>query len=187
MLKTTLLSSFLAFTLLLNGCSSEEKQTQEQQTAPVNTNEITLHATDNKEYTLIKTENGYTLKNTKTEVLILDFFATWCPPCQAEAPHLSSLKKKYQDKITILSVTIEDNIPNEKLIEFKKDYNADYTVVNSKANRLLIDDIAKKLKLGNNFGIPLIAIYKDGKLIQYYQGAVEEEFIESDIKQALGK
>jgi thiol-disulfide isomerase/thioredoxin len=187
MLKTTLLSSLLAFSLLFQGCSSQDEHKKEEATQQknINTNEITLKSTDNTDYKLIKTKNGYKLKNSNKKILILDFFATWCPPCQAEAPHLSSIKKKYSKDVAIISATIEDGISNEKLNNFKKDYHANYTIVNSPANRELIDDVANKLKLGNNFGIPLIAIYKDGKLIQYYQGAVEEEFIESDIKRAL--
>jgi len=45
--------------------------------------------------------------------------------------------------------------------------------------------MAKMLQLGERFPIPMMAMYKDGELIQHYIGAVEEEFIESDIKQAL--
>ena len=184
MLKITLLSSLLAFSLLFQGCSSDEDKAAEAN-ALLAKNEIVLTATDNNQYVLKKVNEGFKLDNADTPLLILDIFATWCPPCQAEASHLSSLQKKYKNKIKIIGVTIEDNIPNEKLESFKKDYDANYTLVNSSENRRLVDEIADKLKLGRNFGIPLLVIYKEGKLVHYYQGAVEEEFIESDIKRAL--
>jgi hypothetical protein len=38
-----------------------------------------------------------------------------------------------------------------------------------------------------DFPIPLMAMYKDGILINFYVGATPEEIIESDIKKALGK
>jgi len=60
-------------------------------------------------------------------------------------------------------------------------YDAQYTLVNSKTNRRLIDDIAKNLEVGDRFPIPLMAMYLDGKLVNHYVGAIEEEFIESDI------
>ena len=192
MLKISFLSSLLAFSLLLGGCSSEKTKTDTQNSATQKANallaknEIVLRSTNDKEYVLKKTDKGFKLENEKEKLLILDVFATWCPPCQAEAPHLSSLQQKFKDKITIIGVSIEDNIPNEKLETFKKVHNANYTLVNSSANRKLVNDLAEMLKLGSNFGIPLLVIYKDGKLIHYYQGAVEEEFIESDIKRALG-
>ena len=65
-------------------------------------------------------------------------------------------------------------------------YDAQYTLVNSKENRRLVDDIATSLEVGDRFPIPLMAMYLDGKLVNHYVGAIEEEFIESDIKRALG-
>jgi len=190
MLKISLLSSFIAFSLLLSSCSSQKKEENNSKVEKTNTqvakNKIVLTSIDNKKYVLQKTANGFQLENSKAKILILDVFATWCPPCRAEVPHLSSLQKKYNDDIKIIGVTIEDNIPNTKLENFKKTNNAEFTLVNSSANRKLINELATKLQLGNNFGIPLLVIYKDGKLVQFYQGAVEEEFIESDIKRALG-
>jgi len=188
MLKISFLSSLLAFSLLFQACSSQEKHktNKEEANTPLNKDQIVLNSILNKKYVLKKTANGFTLKDSKAKILILDIFATWCPPCQAEATHLSALEKKYKNKIKIIGISIEDNIANEKLQAFANTHNASYTLVNSAANREVINEIANKLKLGQNFGIPLIVIYKDGKLVHYYQGAVEEEFIDSDIKRALG-
>jgi len=190
MSKISLFSSLIAFSLLFSACSSQKKEESngavEKTNSLIAKNEIVLTSTDNKEYVLKKSGNGFQLENSKAKILILDVFATWCPPCQAEAPHLSSLQKKYKNDIKIIGISIEDNIPNSKLEAFKQSHNAKYTLVNSPENRRIVNELAKELKLGNNFGIPLLAIYKDGKLIHYYQGAVEEEFIESDIKRALG-
>ena len=185
MLKTALLSSLLTFSFLFQGCSSEEKS-KEDANALLAKNEIVLTSTDNNQFVLKKEKEGYTLENSKAKILILDIFATWCPPCQAEASHLSSLQKKYKNNIKVIGVTVEQNIPNSKLEAFKSKYSANYTLVNSSENARLIDEVAKKLQLGSNFGIPLLVLYKDGKVLKYYQGAVEEEFIESDIKRALG-
>jgi thiol-disulfide isomerase/thioredoxin len=184
MFKTTLLSSLLAFSLLFTACSSDNSA-EEDANALLAKNEIVLTATDNKQYVLKKESQGYRLENSKAPILILDIFATWCPPCQAEATHLTSLQKKYKEQIKIIGVTVEENVPNAKLETFRNKYNAEYPLVNSPENGRLIDEVAQKLQLGRNFGIPLLVIYKDGKLLKYYQGAIEEEFIESDIKRAL--
>ena len=117
----------------------------------------------------------------------MDIFATWCPPCRAEASALSNLQKKYRNKINIIGITIEEGISNEKLKQFAETANASYTLVNSAQNQTLIDAVVKKLNIGKRFGIPLVAMFKKGKLVNYYVGATEEEFIESDIKQATGK
>ena len=127
------------------------------------------------------------LENAKGKVIIFDIFATWCPPCRASAAHLTSLQKKFKDDLVVIGLTIEDGIDNSKLLEFKKEYNAQYTIVNSDQNRPLINEIANALELGDRFPIPLMALYKDGKLINHYIGAVQEEFVQSDINRALGK
>jgi thiol-disulfide isomerase/thioredoxin len=187
MLKITLLSSILAFSLLFQACSSDSKEDKTQEAnALLAKNEIVLTSTENKQYVLKKVGEGFTLEDSKAKILILDVFATWCPPCQGEASALTSIQKKFGDKVKVIGITIEENIPNAKLESFKKNYSADYTLVNSSENKRVINTLATNLKLGNNFGIPLLAIYKDGKLVHYYQGATEEEFIESDIKKALG-
>jgi len=191
MSKFSILSSFLAFTLLFSACSKEETQqednTQEEANAMLSSNEFILTSLANKQYVVKKSPTGFKVEGAKNKVIIIDIFATWCPPCQAEASHLASLQKKYPDSLLVLGVTVEDGIQNSKLQDFKAAYNADYTLVNSSENSRLIDAVAQQLKVGRNFGIPLMAMYKDGKLVEYYQGAVEEEFIESDIKKALGK
>lgn len=189
MLKLSIFTAFLAATLLFQGCSKEDssksQDAAQEANALLSTNEYVLKGLDGKEYIIEKGDNGFVLKNDKNKILILDVFATWCPPCQEEASHLASLQKKYKKNLKVIGITVEENIPNAKLEEFRKQHGADYTLVNSSENMRIIDEIAKKLQVGRDFGIPLMALYKDGKLVNYYQGATEEEFIESDIKKAL--
>jgi len=189
MSKLSILSTLLTATLLFQACSSDKRETDATQEANalLSTNEFVLTGLDSKQYVLQKEGEGFTLKGAKDKVIILDIFATWCPPCQAEASHLASLQKKYKDNLVVLGITVEENIENSKLEDFRHQFSADYALVNSSENYRIIDEIAKKLKVGRDFGIPLMAMYKGGKLINFYQGATEEEFIESDIKKALGK
>lgn len=182
MLKISFFSTLLTFTLFFQACSNENEQKPNDMLA---SNEYVLTAINNTQYIAKKETNGFSVENTQGKVIIFDIFATWCPPCKAEATHLSSLQAKYKDKLVIIGLTIEDDISNEKLYEFREMYDAQYTLVNSKVNRRLIDDIATNLKAGDRFPIPLMAMYLDGKLINHYVGAIEEEFIESDIKRAL--
>ena len=183
MLKISFLSTLLTFTLFFQACSDESKQEPKN---IVSKNEYVLTGINNTQYIAKKEPNGFTLDNAQGKVIIFDIFATWCPPCKAAASHLSSLQEKYKDNLVIIGLTIEDNISNEKLQEFREMYDAQYILVNSEVNRRLVDDIAKSLEVGDRFPIPLMAMYLDGKFITHYVGAIEEEFIESDIKRALG-
>jgi len=185
MKMTYILSTLLACTLLFQGCSKEDAV--EDTNDMVSTNEYVLTALNKQQFVIKKELDGFVLENAKGKVILLDIFATWCPPCQAEASHLSSLQEKYKDNLVVIGITIEDGIPDQKLQDFRTKYNAQYTLVNSIENRRMVDEIASTLKVGERFPIPLMAMYKDGKLVNYYTGATEEEFIESDIKKALGK
>lgn len=55
-------------------------------------------------------ENGQitneVLKNSK--LVIIDFFATWCGPCQMLAPVLSNLDKKYSEEVEIYKVNVDE-------------------------------------------------------------------------------
>jgi thiol-disulfide isomerase/thioredoxin len=177
----------VVFSLLFGACSKEEKETLEDANSILSTNEYVLTALDKSQYVIKKENNGFVVDNAKGKIVLLDIFATWCPPCQAEASHLTSLQKKYKDDLMVIGISIEDGISDDKLKSFKNEFNANYVLVNSSENRRLVDAIATELNVGRNFGIPLMAMYKNGLLINFYQGATEEEFIDSDIKKALGK
>jgi len=191
MKKTIVLSSFLIMSLFFSACNDDKKQTQEvKNIVPekvIPKDEFPLTDINGTIHNVKKISNGFIVEDKKDNVVILDIYATWCPPCRAATVHLNSLKKKYKDDLTIIGLTIEDTISNEKLQEFKNKYKINYILVNSKQNQRLIKAVASSLDVGNKFPIPLMAIYKDGKLLNNYIGAIEEEFIESDIKRALGK
>ncbi len=43
------------------------------------------------------------------KVYVVEFWATWCPPCRASMPHLSELQAEYGEKVTIIGISNEDN------------------------------------------------------------------------------
>jgi len=182
--KVLLTSTLLSVSLLFQACSSDEKDSANTM---VSTNEFILTELNNTQFVSHKIATGFTINGAEGKVVLFDIFATWCPPCQAEATHLTSLQEKYKDELLIIGISVEEGIQNNKLEVFRREFNAQYPIVNSSQNHRFIRALAKELDVGRNFGIPLMALYKDGTLINYYQGAVEEEFLESDIKKALGK
>lgn len=184
MLKKSIFSVLIAITVMFQGCSENKT---EDANSMITKNEYVLTNLKNEKLVVKKQDVGYILKGAEDKVVIFDLFATWCPPCQGEASHLSSLQEKYKDNLVIIGVTIEDNITNEKLLKFRTEYTANYALVNSDQNRRFINALVSTLDLGERFPIPMMAMYKDGELINYYVGAVQEEFIESDIKKALEK
>lgn len=67
-----------------------------------------------------------TLEKLKGKVVIVEFWATWCPPCRASIPHLVDLRNKYdKSKVEIIGLTDE---PLTKIEKFAKDMKMNYAV-----------------------------------------------------------
>lgn len=189
MLKKSILNLIILFSLtIFTGCFSDDANDI------LASKEHVLVSLEKKQIVVKQDSEGFYLDKDKDKLVIFDIFATWCPPCQASASHLTSLQEKYKDDLVIIGVTIEKPerteegaLINDKLNNFRLQYNAKYTIVNSDQNKRLSDAITKSLELGPRYPIPLMVMYKDGKYINHYVGSVQEEFIDSDIKRALDK
>jgi len=73
------------------------------------------------------------------KVYVVEFWATWCPPCRTSMPHLSKLQEEYGEKgVTIISVSDEDLETVEKFLETDADGGKTYGEVTK--NYLLTTD-----------------------------------------------
>lgn len=75
-------------------------------------------------------ENGKEIKlsDYKGKVILLNFWATWCPPCRKELPDLSTLSTELKGKdFKMIGVSVDDN--QEVLNNFLKSNNLSYTIV----------------------------------------------------------
>jgi thiol-disulfide isomerase/thioredoxin len=61
------------------------------------------------------------------KVFLVEFWATWCPPCIQSIPHLSELQKKYRDKLVIISVSDEEGEMVKRFVD-RQGNNMDYAV-----------------------------------------------------------
>ena len=68
--------------------------------------------------------NNFDFQTAKGKVIVINFWATWCPPCIAEMPSMELLYKKYEDNndVVFLFVSNEDVSVIKRFI-FKKDYS----------------------------------------------------------------
>ena len=73
--------------------------------------------------------NVVTLAQFKGKVVVLDFWATWCPPCKVEIPGYEKLQTKYAaDGLVIIGVSI-DSDGNEIVKKFMREYGINYPIV----------------------------------------------------------
>jgi thiol-disulfide isomerase/thioredoxin len=67
------------------------------------------------------TGSTVSIKNLKGKVVLLDFWATWCPPCVAAMPHMKELYAKYKDKgVEFIGVSLDNSKEEGGLDELKK-------------------------------------------------------------------
>ena len=119
------------------------------------------------------------LESSKGKVVILDLWATWCPPCRKEIPGFINLYKKYKDKgLEIIGVAFDEN-GQEVVPPFMKTMGINYQVY------LDGGDIARKYDLQ---AYPTTLVYgKDGKVASKHVGFVSEKEFEDELSNLLKK
>ena len=129
----------------------------------------------------VKDMNGQSvaLSSFKGKVIVLDFWATWCPPCKAEIPGFVELQKEYGEKgLQIVGVSVDDTV--DKLSPFAAEFKMNYPVLVG----LDRDDLQDAY--GPMWGIPTtFLISRDGKICRKHSGLVGKERYEQDIKALL--
>ena len=183
-MKLKLILSLIALIFAFTGC---DKKKQEVTSASLLVEPSVYHLKDlsGKNYEVSSKKNGILVKGYEDKVILMDFFATWCPPCKATVPHLSDIQKKFKDKVLVLGVLLESDKPNSYVQKFVDKYGAEYAISNAPDNMELSSEVAKQINLPRSFPIPLMVMYKNGKYYTHYIGAIPQEMIESDIKDAL--
>lgn len=69
-----------------------------------------------------------TLADYKGKVVLLNFWATWCPPCKAEIPDLITISKEYAKDFSIIGISLDQDGP-EVVRKFYKEYKLNYPVI----------------------------------------------------------
>jgi len=112
----------------------------------------------------------------KGRVVILNFFATWCEPCQAEIPGLVNLRRHYPvDKVTILGISLDED---QALVPpFVGKYGINYPV------RMASMDVLRMFSIRS---VPHNTVYDvTGRLAANQPGLIAEEDFKAFIDQLL--
>ena len=188
--KTLAFLSILSI-LVFTGCDSKTEnesldttnsEKAEVETVKIEKTNFTLKTTDDLSLNIKVGDDKIIFKDYPEKLVLLNFFATWCPPCKAEIPNLIELQNKYANDFKVVSILLEEGKSNDEIIKFINEYSINYTVANSKQNFLLSDS------LGGIKSIPtMFLIDKESKIFQKYVGIVPVEMMEIDIKKLLEK
>ncbi len=95
---------FLLTLMLLSGCDSSTTESQSSVSADAAENvapDFTLTDMDGQKVSL---------SQFRGQVVVLNFWATWCPPCREEMPSMEKLYRDYKDKgLVMLAVNVDEN------------------------------------------------------------------------------
>ena len=117
------------------------------------------------DFTLQDSDHTITLSRFRGQVVVLNFWATWCPPCVAETPALVRMQALLKSKgVTVLAVSIDaDDAAYHK---FLKDYSVNMVTVR--------DEAKKASNLYGTFGWPeTYIIDRSGVIRRKFIGPVE--------------
>jgi thiol-disulfide isomerase/thioredoxin len=110
------------------------------------------------------------------KVIVVNFWASWCPPCREEMPSLDAMQTKYASKgVQFVGISAEDA---DKLQQFSKEVKVGYPLLAGD-----IDAMSMAQSLGNDKSIlPYTVVFdKHGKLARAWFGIVDISELESTL------
>jgi cytochrome c biogenesis protein CcmG/thiol:disulfide interchange protein DsbE len=153
MIRTKLFSvwAVLSFTLVFaSGCDRGERPQMIGKPAP--------------EFTVKDSDRSVALRDLRGKVVVLNFWATWCPPCVEETPSLVAMQAQMKDRVLVFAVSTDQD--EAAYHRFIKDHNVNFLTVR--------DADQKSNALYGTFGYPeTYIIDREGILRRKFIGPVD--------------
>jgi thiol-disulfide isomerase/thioredoxin len=115
----------------------------------------------------------------KGKVVLVNFWATWCPPCREEIPELVKLQTTYKDQLQIIGVSEDEDVAPEAVREFARGMHVNYPIV------IVSRELEKEFG-----GIPALPtsfmVNKEGGVVQKHVGLFPGEVYDREIRALLG-
>jgi len=118
----------------------------------------------------------------KGKVLLVNFWATWCPPCKREVPAFIELQKKYpQQNFEIIGIALDDK---DSVQDFVDTLDVNYTVMPAEHKGLELSRI-----YGNRIGALPFSVFVDrnGKITATHAGELSKQQVEHIIQPLLAE
>jgi thiol-disulfide isomerase/thioredoxin len=112
------------------------------------------------------------------KVVMVNFWATWCPPCRYEIPELLELKQEYGDKLLIIGISEDDDGPDD-VIKFALSKNMSYPIV--MATREIVRGYGGVPALPTTF-----LINTEGRVVTKHSGIYPKDAYDQEIRALLG-
>ncbi|MBD3673739.1 MAG: TlpA family protein disulfide reductase [Planctomycetaceae bacterium] len=153
---------------------AKEQPEKEEQPSDSSEQKITLKSIDKSEYDKI-------IKQLKGQVVLVDFWATWCIPCRKSFPHTVELSEKYAEQgLVVVSVACDDPDAEEQVKKFLTDKQAG-RMMNYRASSGAEEETFSTYQIGET-GLPHYKVYgKTGDLLKTF--FIDEEGTPIDLQE----
>lgn len=169
-MKMLLMAAIVFVSLTISGCSAQSRVTANNQTGLNST--ITKLPQEKAAPSFILTElatnKKVSLKSllAKGHPVILNAFASWCAPCNKEAPELQKLSEQYKGKVTFVGVDTTDTLSGVK--KFVKRLHVTYPVLLDTSNNTFFNEYG-------GIGLPdTYVLNSHGKLVARHTGILSK-------------
>lgn len=116
------------------------------------------------------------LSQYKGKWVLVNFWATWCPPCLEEIPDLIALHDNKKNNLLVLGIALDYRNP-EQVKDFADGLLVSYPII--------LGDRKMALQIGPVDGLPTTYLYNpQGKLVAHQLGAITRVDVESFIRSA---
>lgn len=116
-------------------------------------------------------------KELNGKIVLINFWAPWCAPCEKEMPSFVKLQEKYKNDFVILGVLFDKKSTPKQVEEFLKKYKVNFPITVGEENFKLAK-VYNDIKM-----IPESFLYsKDGIFIKKFVGEISEQKLENYIK-----
>jgi thiol-disulfide isomerase/thioredoxin len=126
--------------------------------------------------------NTQDVSSYKGKVVVLNFWATWCVPCQHEMPLLGEMQKKYEDRgVVVLGASVDDERSQPLIQPFAEKNKIPFPLLLGATT-----DQMQQLQLGE--AIPATAFFDaDGNLVARVLGELNKSDLQNRLEWMLGK
>ncbi|MCA1635232.1 MAG: TlpA family protein disulfide reductase [Acidobacteria bacterium] len=122
------------------------------------------------------------LADHRGEVVVLDFYATYCPPCRDEIPHLVRLQRRYGPQgFKVVGLNVGGAEDQAKVPDYVGELGIQYQLANP-------DDTTVELFLAGNSAIPQTFVFdRQGRVVKHFVGYDEQvaQQLEAAVQTAL--